>query len=287
MPPRSRYTLLICVVLFSAFNSIAQFAMPDSVCIGDLKHYYVDSNVVSGSTYAWEIDGVIQIGSTHEIYITWQSIGTYMLEVQELSVGGCIGPKVSGLVYVSEPPEITIEPSSQTTCAGISASFTVVATGSGLTYQWRRGTTNLVDGGNLSGVTTSRLTIYPVSTADGGNDYNVVVSGNCLPILNSIYVSLTLNPLGIHSYDFENPVHAVKIYPNPFSTTLNVVIKDESPVEKCDIMLFNVLSETILITTVTKQVTTLDMGKLPAGVYFYRVIDNKDIIQTGILISQH
>jgi hypothetical protein len=68
-------------------------------------------------------------------------------------------------------------PDSVSACLGQSAQLTVNATGTGpLAYQWRRGTTNLVDGGNVSGSTTATLIINPVGPADLGNDYNVIVS---------------------------------------------------------------------------------------------------------------
>ncbi len=59
-----------------------------------------------------------------------------------------------------------------------------------MTYQWRRGTTALADGGNISGSTTATLSINPVGPADLGNDYNCVVS-NALGSATSVSASLT------------------------------------------------------------------------------------------------
>jgi len=56
-----RYILLSGIVLFSSLRVAAQLAMPDNVCIGAVKHYYVDPNPVPGSTYTWKIDGVTQL----------------------------------------------------------------------------------------------------------------------------------------------------------------------------------------------------------------------------------
>ncbi|MCF8294926.1 MAG: T9SS type A sorting domain-containing protein [Bacteroidales bacterium] len=285
----SLYTFFVLCyfALFSSLNLLAQLAMPDSVCIGDFKRYNLDSNLISGSTYAWEIDGVMQPGSANHIYITWDYSGTYMLEVQELSLGGCLGPVVSGQIFVSALPVISVEPTNQTACTGISASFHITVIGSGLTYQWRRGTVNLSNGGNISGATSPTLTIYPVGVADAATDYNVLVSGPCLPALISSYVSLTINPLGIDFFDIVNLGNTVRIYPNPFGAVLNLVIHDGSPLIACDIVLFNVLGEEIMAAKISKQLTTLEMSKLPAGIYFYRVVVKGYIIQTGRLISQY
>lgn len=62
------------------------------------------------------------------------------------------------------------------------ASFSVSATGPALTYQWYKeaGTTDikLTNTAPYSGVTTSTLTINPVTSAQAG-DYYVVVTGSC------------------------------------------------------------------------------------------------------------
>ena len=90
------------------------------------------------------------------------------------------------------PPVITTEPSDQIACLGSSVSFSATATGDGLSYQWRKGTTNLIDGLNISGATTATLTINPVSILDGALNYNVVVSGTLAPNDTSIDVSLLI-----------------------------------------------------------------------------------------------
>ena len=77
--------------------------MPDIVCIGQTKHYNVDPNPIPGSTYTWRIDGVVQAGfTTNEFDHTWNIADTYLIEVQERSADGCLGPVRSGQVVVSD-----------------------------------------------------------------------------------------------------------------------------------------------------------------------------------------
>jgi len=79
---------------------------------------------------------------------------------------------------VTNPPTITVQPTSVKVCQGDPASFTVVATGSGtLTYRWRRNGSNLSDGGNISGATTPTLTINPTLAGSPGT-YTVRVTNN-------------------------------------------------------------------------------------------------------------
>lgn len=95
----------------------------------------------------------------------------------------------------STAPSITTEPADKTACSGSSGSFTVVATGTTLTYQWRKGTTALTNGGNISGATTATLTINPVSSSDAATNYNVVVTGAISPAVTSTDANLVVNPL--------------------------------------------------------------------------------------------
>ncbi len=92
-------------------------------------------------------------------------------------------------------PNITAEPANQTANNGSSVSFTVSATGTGLTYQWRKGTDNLIDGGNISGATTATLTINPVDISDTASNYNVVITGTGAQNVTSVNVPLIVNPL--------------------------------------------------------------------------------------------
>ncbi|HVM51035.1 MAG TPA: cadherin-like domain-containing protein, partial [Candidatus Acidoferrum sp.] len=70
------------------------------------------------------------------------------------------------------------------------------ATGTGLTFQWQRDGTNLVEGvDNFTGTMTQVLTNSAVTVADAReatNGYVCLVSGTCSPITNSTQVALTV-----------------------------------------------------------------------------------------------
>lgn len=100
--------------------------MPDFVCTGGTRHYYVDPEPLPGSTCTWWIDGEVQSGgATGELLHTWKTPKTYLLEVQEQSKGGCPGPKRSGQVFVNPEPEILIRAPDSTICDGESVTITV------------------------------------------------------------------------------------------------------------------------------------------------------------------
>lgn len=89
---------------------------------------------------------------------------------------------------------VTGQPSSQVACAGGSAQFVCAGSGTGpISYQWRRGTTSLVNGPTVAGATTPTLTISGVGAADVGNNYNCLVT-NAFSAAATVLVSLSLRP---------------------------------------------------------------------------------------------
>jgi len=69
-------------------------------------------------------------------------------------------------LVVFNTPIIITEPTNQIPCVGSSAVFSVTAAGIGLSYQWKKDTVNLVNGGDISGATSARLTIANVRASD-------------------------------------------------------------------------------------------------------------------------
>lgn len=116
--------IAIGLLQFICLRSAGQMMMPDHACAGQTRHYYVIPGSVTGSTFTWRIDGnVMSESNTNELFHTWNSSDTYLLEVQELSADGCPGPKLSGNVLVNPQPEIQVSISDTLICDG--ESFTI------------------------------------------------------------------------------------------------------------------------------------------------------------------
>ncbi|MEP0845531.1 MAG: hypothetical protein HRF50_01775, partial [Phycisphaerae bacterium] len=79
-------------------------------------------------------------------------------------------------------PQIVEQPADFDGCTGGDAVLDIVVSTPGVTYQWRRGSTNLVDDGRISGATTSVLTISDLQASDAATDYNCLVSTETCPI---------------------------------------------------------------------------------------------------------
>lgn len=97
----------------------------------------------------------------------------------------------SALLTVNTLPAITTHPQNVNICAGSSATFSVTATGTGITYQWQVSTDGGTTYSNITGETASSLTINPVTLGMNNNRYRCVVSGICTPAATSNAAILT------------------------------------------------------------------------------------------------
>ncbi|TAE90462.1 MAG: hypothetical protein EAY81_00765, partial [Bacteroidetes bacterium] len=84
----------------------------------------------------------------------------------------------SSRLMLNNIPAITTEPMSQSSCVGGSVALSVGSSGLGLTYQWQKNGVNVSNGGNISGATSSTLTVTSLSNADTMM-YRCIVTNAC------------------------------------------------------------------------------------------------------------
>jgi hypothetical protein len=139
------------------------------------------------------------------------------------------------VLMLQGPPAIAAQPQSQTVYSGAVASFSVTASGPPLlAYQWRR------NGTNVSGGTSSLLTINPATTNHAGN-YVVVVTNSfgsvtsdvatltvIVPPPNARLVPLWNLPVGSRSYLTTGSTERGLAF-NPVSERLLLVGRSGSP----------------------------------------------------------
>ena len=76
------------------------------------------------------------------------------------------------------------------------------------------------------------------------------------------------------------------IYPNPFKTSITVSLNDASQIENCELKIYNSMGIEVMKKSITKQLTSIETCILPAGVYFYLLLNNSVLLLSGRLISQ-
>lgn len=155
-----------------------------TICDGTAVN--ITGNVIA--TGAWTLllsNGATASGTGNGTFsITESPAATTTYTITSLSDINCssIAADLTGstTVTVNTPVTITAEPADTVAvCATFPATFTVSATGSGLTYQWYKGTfpgTPVTNNANISGATTASLHFNQANVSDV-DDYYVVVSG--------------------------------------------------------------------------------------------------------------
>lgn len=177
---------------------------PQAVCEGGLATFSVSATGTS-LAYQWRKGtvnlingGNISGANTATLTINPAGIADAATNYNVIVSGACAPNDTSiNAALIIGGSVIITEPTDKVACVGSSVSFSIAATGSSLTYQWRKGTVNLVNGGNISGATSATLTINPVSLTDVASNYNVVVSGACAPNDTSVMVSLSVTSLAV------------------------------------------------------------------------------------------
>ena len=104
--------------------------------------------------------------------------------------------------------------------------------------------------------------------------------------LNTSDITTTLapvcSPTGISF--IQNINESVSIYPNPFTNQLNIKLNSVQ-VSQCELKIYSILGEEVLNTDISTTNKMVETNNLPSGIYFYKVISNNKIIQSGKLVS--
>ena len=178
----------------------------------------INTNVLAGQTATFAVSA----SGTPPLNYQWRWNGTNLVDgngingaktslliisnVQTASAGNysvvvsnALGTTMSSnaVLSVVALPIVTTQPTSQSVAEGVNVSFTVTVTGTApLTYQWRRNGTNLLNGGSLSGATSSTLTLNNAQPAQAGI-YTVVVSNPAGSVNSSNALLTVIAPLSL------------------------------------------------------------------------------------------
>ena len=83
-----------------------------------------------------------------------------------------------------------------------------------------------------------------------------------------------------------NTNEAVIIAPNPFSTSLTIIINDASQINKREFRIYDVVGVEVMNTAITQKITLLKTSNFPSGIYFYKMTGKNNTMQSGKLISK-
>lgn len=78
----------------------------------------------------------------------------------------------------------------------------------------------------------------------------------------------------------------VSIYPNPFGTTMMIEVHDPAQLNGTELRIYNVIGEEVMTTRIMKEFTVVETSRLKTGIYYYKVMSNDQLIQSGKLVSK-
>lgn len=163
-----------------------------NVCSGSSNTYSISP--VSGATsYTWTLPSGWWGSSSSSSINAFSNFNSGNITVTANNACGSSSPSVLAVTSITNSPiTITSQPLSQYVCLGSTATFNVAATGSGLSYQWKKNNVN------IPGANAASYTINNVTASDTGN-YSVVISNPCTSPVTSqaaaLNISNTFNPV--------------------------------------------------------------------------------------------
>ena len=164
---------------------------PTTYCAGT-NALTLTANSGAGLTYQWK-KGNTNLSGASGINYNPTSTGTYKVVVTNSS--GCSKTSAGVAATVNSLPTATITPAGPTTfCAGTNALTLTANSGTGLTYQWKKGT-NIVSG-------ATNINYNPIST---GTYKVIVTNSNGCSKTSTTGVAVTVNPLPAATITAQGP----------------------------------------------------------------------------------
>lgn len=158
-------------------------------------------NVVatSATSYQWQssTDGGTTftdvVGATADSYTTPATVLPDSGKRYRVVVGGATNNVTSSSVVLTVTagvvaPSISVPPAAQTTTTGQNASFSVIATGTNLAYQWQRSTNGGSSFADVAGATNATLALTALALADNAQQFRVMVSNSAGSVTSSAAV---------------------------------------------------------------------------------------------------
>ena len=208
--------------------NISQQPASTAVCAGTDVNFTTNATG-SGLTYQWQVStnagasfANISGAVTNTLLLTAVIPAMNNNQYRVLLNGNCVSNLFTSAatLTVNSSVSIVTQPVSQVGCAPNAAIFSVVATGTTITYQWQISTNTAASWSDIAGAVNSSLTIASLTPLLTGNQYRVIVSGAPCGVLTSNAATLTVAQLPVVTIS-ANPSTA--IYPTR-TTTLSASV---------------------------------------------------------------
>jgi hypothetical protein len=237
-------------------NNAPTIALPSSTVVcGSSGTVNLIATGTGVTSYSWSTGA-----TTSSISVSPTVTTTYTVT----GTGACGTATAMTTVSMGAAPTVTATSSSSTMC--INNSVVIMANGSaGSTYQWN------------TGATTASISVSPTTTTV----YSVTATNSCGSTTVSItqYVSLCTSLKELSGSE-------VRLYPNPASELIHVALPSSLLSGHVSIEISDAVGKVVIKESLTKDASTLKLGQIEQGIYFFKILLNDELISTGKIMKQ-
>lgn len=177
--------------------------------------------------------------------------------------GGLIDAYVAGFIECAD--FIAVQPQPQNGVLGGLVVFSVTPSNLTAGYQWQTDTgsgfMNISDTGQYSGTTTGNLTISGLLPGNHLQPFRCLVTMPACAI-HSQPATIQVTNIGVIE---PGNSKALIVFPNPATNTLRIIMPSDG--QEVNIYMANLMGQLVLKKTLSQESTTIDVGKLPRGIY--------------------
>lgn len=247
---------------------IAGFEISSDTICEETCVSFTDTSINNPTGWNWVFQGGTPSTSNlqNPQNICFSTAGNYTIN---LSVSNGAGTSsLNRPLFVKPKPVFINQPLSATSNPGNSHQFTTTLSGSNQQLQWQMnsgsGYSDLANGGQFSGVTTSTLTVGNITMANHNQMFRCVAVQNGCADTSETAVLNVLDNTG----EEELTKHGIYIHPNPFSKLLQIQSENQ---DRRSVQIMDITGKIIFHTQLDFGKQMIDLGFLKAGVYLLRI----------------
>jgi hypothetical protein len=100
---------------------------------------------------------------------------------------------------------------------------------------------------------------------------------------NAVLPTSCINTSGIESET--KSLENVLVYPNPFHYSTTILLENASTNNSYELQIYNSIGVLVMNKIITTTTTEINSSELPSGIYFYKVKDKNNSVNSGTIIS--
>lgn len=277
-------TKLLAPFIVSDKPTITRQPANASACVGQALSLSVEASG-PGLTYQWRKAGTAIKDATQPVFaiasVDASSSGSY-----DCIVTGTCAPAVTSsaaTVSVATPTAITSQPANVTVEEKKSFTLTVVASGSNLTYQWKK------NGEAISGATSATYTVASAAKSDEGA-YLCDIGGGCGTVTSSAAQVVVTPTTSVDEEGVSSAAVATIVGPQPAATTvyvkLNLAASSDVVMTIVDLQGRRIAQSTVGALTAGMHILPVDVTACAAGAHRIEIAAGAQRIALPMTVSR-